>query len=961
MSFSLAASASATQGSATINATATAQATTPVQHDYTLSLAVTPPLPVPGRTSYILSGETPESIVYDRTHKLLYACIPALNQVLVINPATHQTVKTLSVPAAGQSDLSPDGTEIVVGSDVLAQLTFIDTATQSISRVIPLATNEGGLSYFSGTMGRSAFSPVFLAGGDVLFLSGFLDSDPSNYGPLFRWSATTNTVAYATGKLAVSGTLLNRTPDGSKVLVTGSGTQIYNAASDSITAQNTTFTVFAVADPVNPRFFVYDTNGFQILDTGLNQLALLPFSTTTASMPYTAIFSLDGSMLFVAESGVFSGLFAYQTVNTENYTLGSMAPLMSFYGNDEVLNDVNSEVPLAIDETNLIYGQGNRGIAIDNPLNYYSTAKPALGRGFEFFTPSYGSVGVSTATMPHNLYATDTGVYFFTSTANDVPSGTVIEGGYSTISTPAITTPGPASIEMVEPDNSFSFYPAAFTFGVQAIAAQPAAGPAGGGIAADVIAYGVGGGKSTVSVSVNGVPASVTAVSAVGGLLPNPLPIYDVSFTVPPGIANSTADVSVTASGYTSTLKGAFTYEQQISDYPFPSGGTPNSILFDAKRQLVYLLTSTQVDVFSLSSHSYLSAIIPPTLNGKFLLAGFDLSIDGSSLAITNLGDQSVAIVNPDAPSTSPKLFPLVDNFGGYGGGPSAIAATSKGTFFVGTDVPGISGPCGSLYELNPANGSLVMQNNLGVIGLNCAGFRLMRSADGTEVFLNSPNSTGGPLVMWSAATGSFTGVGTAGFVDDGAISPDGSTVSYFFEPDGGSYYENVLDSNFNTLSNVIAPEGLSSGFLFGQFLNASGALLYIPVANGIDVYDVHSGNLRKRIGVVESPNDNIYQAATTDNTGTLLFLLTLTGLDVIEDTPPLSVRSATPIPSTVGAGTVITLRGADFQPGAAVTIGGQTVPATVTDAQTLTFALPSMVATYDFTVTNPDGTTYTY
>jgi len=177
----------------------------------------------------------------------------------------------------------------------------------------------------------------------------------------------------------------------------------------------------------------------------------------------------------------------------------------------------------------------------------------------------------------------------------------------------------------------------------------------------------------------------------------------------------------------------------------------------------------------------------------------------------------------------------------------------------------------------------------------------------------------------------------------------------------GGGTYQFILDSSYDLLNNVVRQEGLGMGLLYGQFFNSSGALFYIPGSNGIDIYDVHKGTLQREIGVIEPDIVNISQAATIDDTGAYLFLLTKSGLDVIEDAPPLSVRSASPVPNTASAGTMITLRGAGFEPGATVTIGGQTVPAIVTDAQTLNFTRPSVVSDLSFTVSNPNGSSYTF
>jgi hypothetical protein len=885
---------------------------------------------------------------------VLYASEPNLNQVLIIDPTHHNILKTLPVAAAGGMDLSPDGSEIVVGSDLVAALTFINTASQSITSVAPFSPAESGANYFGPTMTGGISTPVFLSGGDVLFDSG----------SLFRWSAATNKIAKCNGQTHNGGTLLSRTPDGSKVLVTTSQNEmdVYDAATDSMTSQSTTFAAFAGADPANPRFAAFDSNGFEILDVNLHQLATLPFSNVGASRPYGLKFSLDGTQLFVAQSGMFGGLYAYRTVDAVHYTMGAQAPLMSFDGDDEVTNDVDSEVPLAIDENNLIYGQGNRGIAIDDPLNYYSSPSPSQGRGFEFFKPDHGPVGVASQTAPYNPYQPTPGVYFNGPNLNQIAASGVTsgQGGFLTLTTPAIATAGPTSVEMVEPDNSFSFYPAAFTFGVQASAVEPAAGPPGGGISADIIAYGVGGGVSSATVTVGGIPAAVSSVTRVGGLLPNPLPLYDVQFIVPPGTAGTTVDVTLSVSGNSSTLSGAFTYEPEISNYSYPATALPNSILYDPHRQRVYILASTQIYVFSMTSRSFLPPIVPPTLHGLYSLTGFDLSVDGSTLVIANLSDQSLAIVNPDAPSSAKTVSFALGTYYPYG--PYSIAATSKGTFFVGVGDTQITGAGGSIYELNPTTGVVQQRTNLGSAPLEVAGFRLMRSADATSVLLASPDITGGPIVLWTATTDTFASLTIgSGFVDDGAISPDGTTIAVPADYPGYGYFQFVLDSSFDTLNSVIAPEGLEGGFLYGQFLNQSGALLYIPVINGIDIYDVHNGTLRKRIGVKEPGNSNIYQASTMDSTGAYLFLMTLDGLDVIQDVPPLSVRSVSPLPNTVSAGTVITLRGSDFRPGATITIGGQTVPAIVTDNQTLTFVLPAPVSTLDFTVNDPSGSTYSY
>jgi hypothetical protein len=930
-------------------------------HSYTVPLVVTAAAvqPPAGRTSYILTGQTPESMVYDRAHKIIYAANSALNQVLLIDATRQAVIKTIPVGEPGGMDISPDGSQVVVGTDLLSSLTFISTSTQSVTRVVPFPPLANpNLPFLS--MGGAVHTPVFLAGGDVLFINaGGVNIDEPKGLP-YRWSSTTNVISpVPSGTVSGlnSGRDLHRTPDGSKVIIASTENYlfIYDAATNSITAQNTVFAAFVESDPANPRFAALDSNGFEILDTSLQPLATLPFSNSGASQPYGAKFSLDGTQLFVAQSGLFGGLYAYQTVDATHYTLGQQAPLMNLSGNDEQSNNVLSEVPLAITESNLIYGQGNRGIVIDDPLNYYTAPSPANGRGFESFTPNAGPLNTATQTKPYNSYSPTPGVYF-----SGIPALEVTDSNTLTITTPLISTPGPTNVNIVNADRSFSFYPAAFTFGIQATGLEPAAGPASGGITSDVLAFGVGAGFGNISVTVGGTAAKVLSVAVVGGLVQSPLPYYDVQFIVPPGAANSNVDVTVSGPSGTATLSKAFRYVSAITNYPPPGGDSLDRIVYDTHRKQLYIGAGNHIDVFSTASLSYLTPIVPPTLNGKLTLDGFDISPDGKWLVIANLTDQSIAIVNPDQPSNA-KLIPFGHLDGTYVFGPFAVSATSKGTFFVGLGDSGISGAGNSLYELDPVSGSLQQRTDL-TINLEVSGYRLLRSADASRVLIASPNGSGGPIALWTATTDTFTSLMTPGFVSDAAISGDGTTLGVPVTVEtGGPTYQYVLDSNFNAIANVVAPEGLEGGALFGQFLNQSGSLLYIPVINGIDVEDVHTGFLRKRIGVNEAGNGIVYQAATTDDTGNYIFLLTLNGLDVIEDVPPLSVRSAFPLPNLANAGTVITLRGSNFQPGVVISIEGMSAPATIIDPQTLTFSLPGAVQGNNFVITNPTGETYTF
>ncbi len=957
----LAASSSAPPGTGTLALTAVCAGTT-LRHTYNVPITISVPPPAPAatltRTGYILTGGEPDSALYDPVHKLLWVSMPDQGQVLVIDPMQRNVLHRIPVPSAGKMDLSPDGSQIVVGSESLPQLTFIDVASNSVTRVSQLTTALADASFpieqpFVDASEDPSLNPVisyprFVNGGDVVFLG---------LSALFRWSASTNTMAKVSKGNFYAGTALYRTPDGSKVLITTTENEldVFDAAANAVTAQKQTFSSFAASDPVKARFALYDSNGYDIVDPNLNQLGAVAIDTGGGSGAAFAFqFSADGTQLFVARSGPSNGTYALQTVDAVKYQLGSQAPLTAFR--------LGAEIPVAIDESARIFGIGLGGIVIDDPLNYFppSATLPWNVAVANSLQPDHGPLASSTSVALDDVFNSSlAGIYF-----DGVPasfSGT--QGGVGTtigLNTPPIPTPGPVTVHAFQSNGSFSAYPAAYTYGVQAVALEPNAGPASGGITADLLAYGVGD-ASAISVTVGGVHAKVNSVQVVGGELPYLLPLYDVQIVVPAGTAATSADVSVTASNYTATLSHSFTYEPAITNYPFPGSAIPGSIYFDALRQQAYLLSPTRIDVFSLKSNAFLAPIVPPTKTGTLHLTGLDLSVDGKTMIVANMTDQTIAVLDPDRPSSA-TLFPFAPNVVTNAPfGPYSVVANSKGTYFISPGDTAWTGGGGTIWEFDPVAGTITKRSIPLTMPLEVSGCRLLRSPDGKTVLIQSPNSIPASFGLWTAQSDTFTYNALPGFSSNAAISPDASLFSSLVDPATGTIYEYVFDSSLNLLTSMTDPDWLHTGWLWGSFFDPSGTLFYIPDNEGLDIYDIHSGQLQRRIGVKESPNTSVINAATSDPTGSTLLLLTNNGLDVISDVPPLAIRSVSPFPNSARAGTVITLKGTNFLAGATVTIAGQNVPTTVTDSHTLSFSLPATVAGNNLTLTNPDGATYTF
>ncbi|HET9179467.1 MAG TPA: IPT/TIG domain-containing protein [Terriglobia bacterium] len=188
------------------------------------------------------------------------------------------------------------------------------------------------------------------------------------------------------------------------------------------------------------------------------------------------------------------------------------------------------------------------------------------------------------------------------------------------------------------------------------------------------------------------------------------------------------------------------------------------------------------------------------------------------------------------------------------------------------------------------------------------------------------------------------------------------------------------LDTQANILGTVGLPDfvqamlpaatPVTSTYLPGARLNNSGSLVYVPLAHGFDIYDVHHGNLRERISLTEQMSNGggtlgdlvnrIVHSMAIDETGERLFLITHKGLTVAQlDSAPLSVGSVTP--SSGAAGTQVTVRGSGFVQGATTSANGTSAAVSYVDGSTLNLTLPSLPAgAVQIKITNPDGQSYT-
>lgn len=906
------------------------------------------------RTDFINEGGTPAAALYDATHNVIYASNTEWNRIDVISPATHQILRSISAPSPTGMDMSLDGKHLIVTSNV-QQIVSIDTSSlQVVKRTSVTPIVQGGASYAIPDLIANTSNGTALVGMTNL-------SDPPSYY-LEQWNPASGTFT-ALSAPGVSAWInrLVRTADGEKVLVVDYGTDVnlavYDAASNTFTAsgQSLVGQVLGVAaSPTAEQFAIVGTSGFAIADANLQLVASPPLGGGFWGMTY----SPDGTKLYanVTVQFTLSGPTypVILTYSTNPYALIGVAP--AFAGGFPITGLQGT--PYTADNEGLVYGGLTRGLIVDDSTNYQNVLSLPVG-------PPSGQVTVDEAPL-NAPYATGLGQAGF-DVLPDIwfgnARGTNIQFSPAplvSVTAPASASAGLVDVKGVMPDGWFFFMPQAFSYGAQILFAGGNAGSTEGGASLALIGYGLLGSSGTPTVTIGGKAATVTRAgkyeyfndSTVNLAYPF-LGVDEVMVTVPPGSPGE-ADITLTSSAGTSTLKNAFSYVS-VSDYA--SSDALSYVLYDRQRHWVYLSAGDHIDVFSADTNEFLTPIIPPSVGGTKLIRGLALTPDNSKLLAANFADSSVAIINPDNPASSTAVqIPVnIANSPGV----ADVAATSTGKVFVDGISATFSGCGGLLYELDLTTLKSTLRTDLPFPGLQVGGNNFSRTATGGQVFLTGDNCGG---FIWNAATDQFV-PGLTGL--SSAASDDG----YWFASD-----YTRLDGQMIRHMQVQLPEFFSDSLVFpdmaGEKLNASGSLLYTPVpqgyavseSGGISITDTNSGAWLGQILLSEqTPSPAAQGGMDFDEAGNRLFLITNAGLTVVQlPNLPLSIGYLSPATGSSSGGTSVTIRGSGFESGATVTVGGASVSATFVDSSTLQIVTPSGTAGgARVVIANPNGNFY--
>ncbi|WP_353068156.1 IPT/TIG domain-containing protein [Tunturibacter empetritectus] len=853
------------------NTSVTAQATAGLlSHTITVVVTVMTQLPptmtahAPIRTRYLRTNSAydpnslefapPHFAAYDPAHRQFFVSNALLNEIDVFDATTESQIAAIAVPLAWGLDVAPTGDTLYVAT-LFGDIYTINTSTNSIIQRYPSAS--------IGPQGYAPTEVFVLADGRLALLGGAGGLSVDGSASVVVWDPQTNSLDSGTpnptepffpgtvcpniqniGAFAVSGDrthVLAATIDsGGGVLPVCSYDPIAKKAAFSKYVSDT-FVRQIIPSPDGSRFFL-TSNLDGVLVFNVATVALIgqipgPASDVSGvpGLPNAAggaVMSLDGKTLYLVDQS-FGSVAAFDTTSL---TLRNWIPAFKISDTQDFL------VIAAVDETGLILGPMGHGVGfIDAAVTTAATLAGPLA-----VTPSTGPESGGTQLQIANLYVTpanDPGtplLYVGASAASNVEVSPSPNSNSATnqitATTPASVFPGPVDISAIFNNNAVAIAPEAFSYGPTILEVVPNAATAEGGTTGAVVGYGFGQNTTGLQVSVGGKNAPVTQLYPAAPYSPYPFPVETLLFTIPPGTAGSSVDLTVfTPTGIT-TSSGVFHYAAPVTN--FPISANLQAGFYDAKRDLYFFSDTSKIQVLSRKSGWQTPISLPGTTSTSTLLAITE-SPDNSLLAVSDLHGQAIYVLNPDSPSSAQRFaVPSFANFTPIG--PAGLAVTNTGKiYFDAVDLGGTGTP--AFYKLDTLAGTFTSLGTLQSGGALDAASRVLLSSDGTRVY----SEVEGEAFWLDTATdtvhSSISTASNSGGYSDLALSADGSTLVT---------NDDLTDSSLNAISvpAYIDWETWLPSPTYGQKLYSDGSVLVQPLTDGIDLISRNTGRLLYRV-----------------------------------------------------------------------------------------------------------------
>jgi len=973
------------------NFTVTAQGVSgSLSHSATLALAVQAssaallPRTTYARTDAVAAFDDPlgeprhRRIAYDAANKHAFVANRAMNRIEVFSSADQTRVAQITLSAASSADLSADGATLWVGTTT-EQAVAIDTATLKIK-------SRNGIRPLSPIPNIVFDRPEELlpmSNGKIMMR---LRQSASVQSLLAIWDPVANSLTNLTSvepALFQNGLgTMARTGDHTKLIIAANDASgeaaIFDATGAAIAGPQGlgagTIPLVA-ANPDGTRFAV------EFVSAGAAQLFLFDAAFSQVAPPVSLsaqglVFSRDGNFLYASESAAGSPLI-------EIFDGHTMQPIGQVP--DTSIQGVHSEIE-EVDETQLLFGIANRGVS------FIDAAKPvALPSSVPSFVsvpaaqPSQGPfTGATTTLLAGQNFESSAQIKF----GQQLAAAPTVSPTQIQVAAPPSVVSGAVNVTAYFPSGWLTVAPDAFSYGPQILEVLPNGGSKTGGEAIQIYGYGFGSDAVQITAQIGGATATVQLVENVTSIAPSlaldatyPFPLQRITLLTPPG-APGRADITVKSEAGATTSTRAFQYMQSAQVFNKPA--LYKFVLYDRKRQWLYLSNTDHVDVFDLTAAQFHTTGINPPGGPppNAAVRGLSLTPDASQLVVADFGAQSVYLLNPDAGTGT--TVPVGGVAGFLNSGPARVAVTSAQTVFVAMSGEGSpSGVCSScLSQLNLSASPPTVQPAPQPEVTSLTGAPLVQAdAAGDTVFLAYDAAAGGPVGTWSAAAPNQF---TISIAEESAVDVAAASDGTVFASRARATAE-IRGPDLTLGATPASPEleQIPARVLVpGLALHPTGALLYQPfltgpapaappatgIQGGVDILDAHTGLLRLRIFLPEplatlsTDVDALHGSfLAVDENGQRIFALTTSGLTVVQLTNvPLSIGTISPASAAAAGGTTLTIRGSGFQSGATVTIGGKSAAAKFVDINTLTVTTPPLTAgPQQVLVTNPNGDSY--
>jgi WD40 repeat protein len=800
---------------------------------------------------------------YDESRELLFAANLGLNELEVISGADLSVRARVAVPQPVSIDQMADGDTLVIGT-AAQEIVTVDENTMSVTRH-PVPTLPGIYSaLFYPTVVALANGKVFIIGQEQGVDSNNI-LDGGQY--VIEWDSIKDAFMQVEPAPGYEGgwetDSLARSADHQWAAFAADQFYLYSSSTDSFTTAPLT-TVNPNAQYANiagyslnsdaSKIAVVSTAQATFLDRSFNVLGVTAIPGAFQDARTTVKFSPDDSRLLLQ----YDMPLLIEVLDVSSYTVLGYYP---GYTSD----DDNLERLLAVDSA----GRAHAGLG-PGLLEIDMTGPPIANPPAEIFCPLPGP-SLTAPLMTAPLNTTEVLTLPFA-----IPSGTSyyvggqpapLVAGRTQIQIPPSSVVGPVEIECIGANVTF-VNGWGFSYGVDPIGVSASLLPPAGNPWVYLYGFGFYSGPFAFSSSASITIGNQTA-SNVELLRGAPGSLQAARAQVPngnPGIA----DLAITSDIGSGSLASAVTYVPSATVVAAPG---LLQLLYDPLRNLLYVLKTTEVDVFNPSTLQWLSPFQIPGAGTSASYNVMALSPDGSRLVVVSPNGYA-AVIDPDSPSQI-SVLTITANLSSSAGS-VAITKYNKAVIAVSPNLE-------------------IDLSTLSVKAINIGMDFVRASTDGDFLYGFGPSGIYSidPLTYSLHSTPSFG----MPFWTDLTVSPDGSQLATIGGGGGaagdivGFFSPGLNLMNTNVYPAVSQPD---DSLVLGSTFSPRGHVLVVPLGDSVEFWDADTGTLRGRLMTPEELQYLVYPVGPTaprfalDTMGQTIFAISISGLTVIHLPQPI-------------------------------------------------------------------------